>query len=617
MKDPETGLVLLKSFVSAKGTKRQVILEDVTDFSKTLGKNIPKETLKELIIRFVNLRILRGRDESGRYELRHDSLAIKIYEKITLVEKELLEVRQFIENALYTYQKRSILLSVEDLEYIAPYESRMFLRGELNEFVQESKHQLTARKRWFKRILTYSAIGFFFIIVVIIVYSVQSSGNTKSRKYVLNAFLQNDFSSTLSFESALEAYERDTSSTYAIKTLFDSFNGLLEGGSYCDSLGNKLDPGKAIFDFTPCSSEIIYVDFSDDGQYIYGFLADSSIKVWTRKGFEILSQKVETTSVLSVKFSPNNKLITALFTDSTVFTWNMKGEIICSIKASYEPLNPRDVVNFHPGGNIFSCIGTNNDINIYDSSGKFLYRLEGHTAQVNAVDFSPNGRYIASGSKDSTIIVWKLDSLTGRYENATQISDFQDEVLSVDFAQNSKWILCTATDTAVLQPNVCYLCDFKGFKRPLVQAYYDTAYLNKDTVNYDHRITGKAISARFARNDAAIIIKSFGPGKISLDGNNEPAIDTKSINYLMRFSNNSQRNLMAETRAFRKYFWRLAYLRNENIHYYSGIDFSNQEYIAATISGRNHTILFHWDRLALVKFNGTNPVFSPDGNYLL
>jgi hypothetical protein len=97
--DPETGLSVLKSFVSIKGTKRQMNKEEVSEYSKTLGKSISDNSLNELLLYFIRLRILRDKDQNDKYELRHDTLATKIYEKITLVEKELLEIRQFIENA--------------------------------------------------------------------------------------------------------------------------------------------------------------------------------------------------------------------------------------------------------------------------------------------------------------------------------------------------------------------------------------------------------------------------------------------------------------------------------------------------------------------------------------
>jgi len=72
-----------------QGTKKQIGQEEISDFAHTLGSPVEENTLPELLQKFVNLRVLRDKDENDRYELRHDSLASKIYEKITLIEKEL------------------------------------------------------------------------------------------------------------------------------------------------------------------------------------------------------------------------------------------------------------------------------------------------------------------------------------------------------------------------------------------------------------------------------------------------------------------------------------------------------------------------------------------------
>ena len=199
LEDPDTGLTILKSFVSIKGTKRQITEEEIIDFSRTLGKPIDKDSLIGLIQKFINIRILRDKDESGRYELRHDSLADKIYEKITLVEKEILEVRQFIDNAYSNYIKRGIPLNTEDLTYIAPYEERLFLKRELSEFITKCRKIITAKKRNFNRILRYSAIGFFFIIFAVVFYYIRSSSSVKSEKLALEAAMQRDFDPGLSF----------------------------------------------------------------------------------------------------------------------------------------------------------------------------------------------------------------------------------------------------------------------------------------------------------------------------------------------------------------------------------------------------------------------------------
>lgn len=150
LSDPDTALAVLKSFVSVKGTKRQMTLDEVKDYSKTLGKPISDPDLLEMLQNFVNLRILRDKDQHDRYELRHDSLATKIFEKISGVEKDILEIRQFIEDGYHNWQKRGVLFSSGDLEYIAPYESRLFLSSELLNLLSQSRNQLERinRRKW-------------------------------------------------------------------------------------------------------------------------------------------------------------------------------------------------------------------------------------------------------------------------------------------------------------------------------------------------------------------------------------------------------------------------------------------------------------------------------------
>jgi hypothetical protein len=117
MKDPETAMTVLKAFVSGKGTKRPANEKEVIDNVKSLGKEIYPETVKEMTLSFVKLRVLRDKDDIGRYELRHDALAEKVFEKFSAAEKDLLEIRQFIENSYLSYTKRKILLSNDDLNF--------------------------------------------------------------------------------------------------------------------------------------------------------------------------------------------------------------------------------------------------------------------------------------------------------------------------------------------------------------------------------------------------------------------------------------------------------------------------------------------------------------------
>ena len=157
--DPDTGLVVLKAFVSMQGTKKQIGEEEISDFAQTLGKPIDNGTLRELLQNFVNLRLLRDKDENDNYELRHDSLAVKIFEKITLVEKELLEIKDFIINAFQNFERRGVYLNEADLKYIGPYEDKLFLKRQLEDFISDSKREIEKAKRRRRNIIAAAAIA--------------------------------------------------------------------------------------------------------------------------------------------------------------------------------------------------------------------------------------------------------------------------------------------------------------------------------------------------------------------------------------------------------------------------------------------------------------------------
>ena len=52
-----------------------------------------------------------------------------------------------------------------------------------------------------------------------------------------------------------------------------------------------------------------------------------------------------------------------------------------------------------------------NTIKVWDTTtGELIHTLKGHGDCVTSLSVSPNGKYIISGSEDSTIRVWELGS---------------------------------------------------------------------------------------------------------------------------------------------------------------------------------------------------------------
>ncbi len=181
------------------------------------------------------------------------------------------------------------------------------------------------------------------------------------------------------------------------------------------------------------------VAFSSDSRYIFSGSYDNTVRTWDRKNEKLQLLGGHTDGVWSVNFSSNNDYLVSGSSDCTSRIWNCEtGEQLqifqkhtnYVISATTLPMNDKYIV---------SCSWDGTTRIWHRENGKELHKLDSDTGKVTSVAISSDGKYVASGSKES-VTIWDrksgeqlilLDHSFGR----------KDMVLSVSFSPNNDYLV--------------------------------------------------------------------------------------------------------------------------------------------------------------------------------
>jgi len=223
------------------------------------------------------------------------------------------------------------------------------------------------------------------------------------------------------------------------------------------------------------------VSFSSDGKYLATAAGNGMVKLWQTSNSNLIKSYPHQTQINSLSFSPDGKLLAVATIDGKVNIWNRDGTLqqtltghngeVLDTKFAPNLINNQryelastsvdktirlwQVVSSHSSEqgaiysvavsptspDIFAAAGWDNKITIWrknpDGTQKLIRTLPGHQETIAQIQFSPDGKLIASASWDKTIKLWSAEN--GSLINT--LKSHQDGVTSLAFSQETNGYL--------------------------------------------------------------------------------------------------------------------------------------------------------------------------------
>lgn len=197
------------------------------------------------------------------------------------------------------------------------------------------------------------------------------------------------------------------------------------------------------------TKRVFDVAFSPDGKMLVSGSQDGSVRLWKVNNPKIPSHTIWTgkSSIQSVAFNPSGKTI-AFDTGGKLILWDLVEDKNLAVFTGQKPYSP--AIAFSPTDK-FIVSGGYGDGNVmlrdFISNASSAQLLGSHKKPVWSVDFSLDGKLLASGGQDQIIRIWEIEKLQ---QFGPILKGHRDGVESVAFSPDGTMLASGGRDMNVM-----------------------------------------------------------------------------------------------------------------------------------------------------------------------
>ena len=203
----------------------------------------------------------------------------------------------------------------------------------------------------------------------------------------------------------------------ASKTVFSPVYGILAVSSHKEIQAWHINTGVELFRFNAQWSRRTDPVFSPDGKWLATIERSGKAQVWNVEAPDAPAI-ISTQNADAMVFSPDNDTL-VIVNRGIIYFWKFRIEAeVAPIRIDGSLGGFRNALTYSPDGTILVGSGMevwSNPIRLWDvETGRNLGILSGHTEPVETLVFSHDGKTLASGSDDGTVLLWDWDQIVNK-----------------------------------------------------------------------------------------------------------------------------------------------------------------------------------------------------------